>query len=93
MRVHYVGYSSKFDEWKLCDDVVTTELSAFVDEKYDFNRELAFKLKSSLVSQRRSNPLVKIEMSFDKRAFDERLKILGQLKQELTTILFVVIVI
>ena len=80
VRVHYVGYSSKFDEWKPCDDVVTTELSAFVDEKYDFNRELAFKLKSSLVSQRRSNPLVKIEMSFDKRAFDEGLKILGQLK-------------
>ena len=53
MRVHYVGYSSKFDEWKPCDDVVTTELSAFVDEKYDFNRELAFKLKSSLVSQTR----------------------------------------
>ena len=81
VRVHYVGYSSTFDEWKPCDDVVTTELSATVDEEFDVNRELAFKLKSSLVSQRRSNPLVKIEMGFDKRAFDEGLKILGHLKE------------
>ena len=69
VRIHYVGYSSTFDEWRPRNDHVTTvpiELSSS-NEDYNFNRELALKLKSSLVSQRRSNPAVKIEMSFDKK--------------------------
>ena len=83
VRIHYVGYSAKFDEWRPLNDLVTTVATSVVEEsreKFNFNTELLFKLKSSLVSQRRSNPAVKIEMTFDKRVFDEGLKIMGYLK-------------
>ena len=83
VRIHYVGYSAKFDEWRPLNDLVTTVATSVVEESrenFNFNTELLFKLKSSLVSQRRSNPAVKIEMTFDKRAFDEGLKIMGYLK-------------
>ena len=83
-----MGYSSKHDEWRPRNDLVTiapgTEPSLSTEE-YNFNKELAMKLKSSLLSQ--SNPAVKIEMWFDKTVFDEGLKVLGQLKivkEELT---------
>lgn len=80
VRIHYVGYSAKFDEWRPLNDLVTTALMSGVEEEYDFNTELLLKVKSSLVSQRRSNPAVKIEITFNKIVFDEGLKILGYLK-------------
>ena len=76
MRIHYIGYNSKYDEWRDPSDLVTTGSQSVVEE-YNFNTDLALKLKSSLVSQRRSNPAVKIEMIFDKIVFDEGLKSMG----------------
>lgn len=79
VRIHYVGYSSKYDEWRAVDDLVNVGTSSYVEE-YSFYGDLALRLKSSLVSQRRSNPSVRIEMAFDKRTFDEGLKAIGHFK-------------
>ena len=69
VHIHYVGCSAKSDERRPLNDLVTTVATSFVKESrenFNFNTELLFKLKSSLVSQRRSNPAVIIEMTFDK---------------------------
>ena len=52
VHIHYVGYSTKFDEWRPLNDLVTTVASSVVEESrenFNFNTELLFKLESSLV--------------------------------------------
>ena len=57
VRIHYVGYSASYDEWRPCDDVVNF-VSSSISEEFCLHNELALRVKSSLVSQRRSNPAV-----------------------------------
>ena len=79
VRIHYVGYSASYDEWRPRDDVVNF-VSSSISEEFCLHNELALRVKSSLVSQRRSNPAVKIEMSFDRDVYDEGLSAAGYVK-------------
>lgn len=79
VRIHYIGYSSAYDEWRPRDDIVNF-VSPSVSEKFCLHNELALRVKSSLVSQRRSNPAVKIEMSFDRDIYEEGLSAVGYVK-------------
>lgn len=79
VRIHYVGYSSAYDEWRPRNDIVNF-VSPSVSEKFCLHKELALRLKSSLVSRRKSNPSVKIEMTFDKDVYEKGLSAAGYVK-------------
>ena len=72
VQIHYIGYSAAYDEWRPRSDIVNLE-SSRVCEKVCLHEELALRVKSSLVSQRKSNPAVKIEISLDKSVYEEGL--------------------
>ena len=78
VQIHYVGYSDTYDEWRPRDDIVNFVSSN--SEEFCLHNELALRVKSSLVSQRRSNPAVKIEMSFDQNVYEEGLSTAGYVK-------------
>jgi len=81
-EIHYLGYSSAFDEWRHLGDLVQLDsLSSYnIANKYDFNQHLAIKIKSSLTSQRKVNPSTRLELMFDKDVFEEGLKLKGVVK-------------
>ena len=49
-------------------------------EEFSLHKELGSQIKSSLLSQRRTNPDIKIEMSFDKDLYNEGLRSAGFVK-------------
>ena len=71
VHIDYIGYNSAIDEWRPRDDIVYF-ISPWpsVSEEFCLYKELALRVKSSLVSQKRSNPAVIIEMSFDKDVYE-----------------------
>ena len=76
VKVHYVGYGRKYDEWKKRDElVVLDDESAESREDSDDEKayvplsvykSLADRIKLSLSSNRRSAPSVRIEIPFDR---------------------------
>jgi len=82
-KVHYIGYSGSFDEWKDYRDVEVID-SASVDEvdatELSLYRDLAQRIKASLKSARKESPLVRIKMPFDCIAFDGGLGVCGAKK-------------
>ena len=79
VRIHYVGYSAAYDEWRPPGDIVNL-VSSSDHEEFCLYEELAFRVKSSLVSQRRSNPAVRIEMTFDRDVYEDGLSAAGYVK-------------
>ena len=75
VKIHYVGYSSKHDEWRNREEIV--QLSTNQPERYrpfDFHDQLAYAIKSALVSHRDKDPAVRIEIPFDLLMFQGGLK-------------------
>ena len=80
VKVHYVGYSKKEDEWKRRDELVlldngatdgateaeTINGSLSLWQPFSLYQELGSKIKANLQSSRKESPCVKIDMSFDK---------------------------
>ena len=81
MLLHYVGYDSKFDEWEDEKDLVDMPSPCLTTECYDLHQDLALKIKSSLTSKRKSNPVVRVEMPFDKNMFCHGLQCKGTVKK------------
>ena len=75
--VHYVGYDSHFDEWREERDLVNMPSPCLTTECYDLHHDLALKIKTSLTSKRKSNPVVRIDMPFDKKMFCQGLQCKG----------------
>ena len=75
--IHYVGYDPHFDEWREEKDLVNMPSPCLTDECYDLHQDLALKIKSSLTSKRKSNPLVRVDMPFDKQTFCQGLQCKG----------------
>ena len=73
VRIHYIGYGSQHDEWRNKDDILPVTSPCLTTEKFDLHQELAVKVKSSLLGGRKSNPAVKITMSYDLDTFNEGL--------------------
>lgn len=83
VKVRYIGYSRKYDEWRKADDIVeVNESDSRLDEetssllgwnqlsKFCLFEELACQIKSLLVSNRKADPVCSIVMSFDSLHFE-----------------------
>ena len=84
VKVHYIGYSKKYDEWKNKDELVSLEKDnsditpqPSTWQPYSLYRELANKIKANLHSSRKESPAVKIDMPFDRLLFEGGLARLG----------------
>ena len=83
VKVRYVGYGKKYDEWRLESEVVNLsdeEESSCDSDDMPFRgplrsqssvfEELAFRIKALLTSSRKGDPSCRIIMSFDQISFD-----------------------
>ena len=66
VRIHYIGYGQEFDEWREPAGLVELSTPCTYNETYDLQQELAWEIKSTLTSSRKSNPSVSITMPLDK---------------------------
>ena len=91
VKVHYVGYGRKCDEWKNIDELVVLddESAAESSEESDdeeayvplsMHKILADRIKLSLSSNRRSAPSARIEIPFDRVSFEGALAKCGTRK-------------
>ena len=65
VMIHYTGYGSEYDEWRESEDLVQLGSPCVMSEKYDLHQDLALKIKSLLVSSRRSSPVSRIDIQSD----------------------------
>jgi hypothetical protein len=75
-----VGYSDSYDEWKDYGDVEelgNCDVDDGVPTSFSLYGELANRIKASLRSGRKESPIVRIEMPFDRIAFDGGLGLSG----------------
>jgi hypothetical protein len=82
VKVHYVGYSTKFDEWKDTDEIEDLPGKDTPDVTEKLNgaprvEELAYQIKKRLLSTRKSSPLVSIEVPLDLTTFQSELTSCG----------------
>ena len=91
-RVHYVGYSSAYDEWKEKEEIVSIDDDKDPDDpepsandciirRFSLYHELGTRIKSALNSNRKGSPLVRIDMPFDSIEFDGGLQRFGTKKR------------
>ena len=95
IKVHYIGYSHEYDEWRPADEVVDLtpgrqedrgnertesdseevgETSRSDFKPFNLYKELASKIKSSLMSSRRRDPVCRVELGFDAIYFEGLVK-------------------
>ena len=80
VKIHYTGYSAKYDEWRSREDILESTVAP--PERYkllDINELLAYAIKSSLVSGRDRDPSIRLEVPFDRLIFQGGLKLAGKL--------------
>ena len=77
IKIHYVGYSSVYDEWREASEVYTPE-RAIPYIPYSLYADLASRIKASLALGRKADPEIRIDMPFDKVAFDGGLRLKGK---------------
>ena len=77
VKVGYIGYSDKYNEWRRLEDIVNVEEGEEEEEnnclapshlsysKFCLFEELACRIKSLLISRRKSSPVCSVTMSFD----------------------------
>ena len=84
VKVRYVGYSDKYDEWRRMDEIVTvdhyeeednsdfvpSQLPSMATAKFCLFEELASRIKSLLFSSRKTSPICSVVLSFDSLHFD-----------------------
>ena len=82
VKVHYIGYSSSYDEWK---DVSELEILGETEaepysapstpfQPFSLYKDLRFKIKLAMSCSRKASPSVRICMSFDILLFNGGLK-------------------
>ena len=77
VKVHYIGYSSQYDEWRQSSELETLsprsgqQLELY--QPFELHQELAYSIKLALVGSRK-DPDVRIEMPFDLLLFNGGLK-------------------
>ena len=76
VKIHYVGYSNGYDEWREAGDIVSlspepsnpsggSQTPQLVQQPYSLYKELGIKIKQALTCGRKQSPSVKINMGFD----------------------------
>lgn len=77
VKVHYKNWSSKYDEWRVAEDVLTTpEYVCIPDANELFRNSLIISIKEQLNTCRKVDSLVNIKLNIQRDTFDE-LKSLG----------------
>ena len=69
VKIHYVGYADKHDEWREAEEVESVCEESEEAERYtlfDPHRELAFQIKASLNAGNRKDVDVRIDMPFNR---------------------------
>lgn len=97
VKIHYVGYSSAFDEWReqselecLAEDEADSEVTTSTAEAvatvpyrpYSMYNALRMKIKQALNCGRRASPVINIIMPFDLIQFNGGLKSVGILSKK-----------
>ena len=90
VRVHYIGYSSKHDEWKSKEDIISlgddpdpnpnTESGILVN-RFSLYGELRSRIRTALNSGRKDSPMVKIDLPFDRLEYGGGLCLCGTTKR------------
>ena len=85
-KVHYVGYSNCYDEWKDKEEIVDisdgdSEVAGGELQRFSLYLELGSKIKAALNSSRKESPVIRIDMPFDRLEFDGGLGRLGTAKR------------
>ena len=70
-----LGMGHNMMNWRDQDDIIP--IQCFNSEKFDLNQELAVKIKSSLLGNRKCSPVIRLAMPFDLMTFNEGLRISG----------------
>ena len=72
MKIHYIGYSSRYDEWRPASDIVDKRTLVMKEDSTSLrlHAELASRIKSNLSSSRTNSPEVRIEIPFDKDLYN-----------------------
>ena len=86
VKIHYVGYEDRFDEWREKEEVEDwkdaehggQQLETELYQPFSLHQELAYHIKSSLKGSRK-DPVIRIEMPFDLLLFNGGLKCCGNL--------------
>ena len=87
VKVHYIGYSNKYDEWKDEEEVLDgrgvghlakNEANGLICKPYSLYEDLSIKIKRALTSRRRASPPLKFTMTFDILLFNGGLKLAGK---------------
>ena len=76
VKIHYDGYGEEFDEWRNEIDIVLPEKQEMY-QPFELHNELAYQIKLSLNSRGRRDPVIRIEVPFDKLLFEGGLKMAG----------------
>lgn len=89
VKIHWVGYDSKFDEWRNeedIEDIPEPKPGALQIEQYrplDLHKELAYAIKAALRSSLpRRDPDVRVEVPFDLLLYNGGLKAAGTFVRE-----------
>ena len=92
-KVHYIGYSKRFDEWKSEEEIFNigeedqdpeypdSKFDGLIMERFSLHRELAFKIKMALNNNRKDSPVIRINMPFDQVEFNGGLRMCGVKKK------------
>ena len=86
VKVSYIGYDDEYNEWRPSDDIVDLSTMANLwmnrqvklgetlvpipSQQFCLYNELALKIKSLLISNRKADPQCKLIMTFDKLCYD-----------------------
>lgn len=71
VKIHYVGYSSRYDEWIRRSSIVLQAPKPIETEpELSLLRTLACNIKQKLVPSRKEEPLVRIQLPFDTVTFE-----------------------
>lgn len=84
VKIHYVGFSHKYDEWKLKSEIKHQQPPVNRGEvpEFSFFTELLGKVKSKLVPSRKEDPSVRLQIPFDKDLFHSTLAVSGTRVQD-----------
>ena len=81
VKVHYIGYSSIYDEWKYEDELIEEgggpSESQATYQPYSLYHNLRLRVKQALIRGRKNSPVIKIVMNFDPVLFSGGLKAVG----------------
>lgn len=86
VKIHFVGYSEEYDEWRDEDELENIEAEDQSQDPdpvtpyqpFSIYSNLRTKIKQSLISGRKNSPIVKINMAFDFIQFSGGLKAAGK---------------